>query len=416
MRARTHRSPRTILALTLVLALRRGVPGGRSTRRAPPRGVLGARPLPRPTEHSIDDLLAATSSPNMSVSRRGARSSDLGVTVEAEFAVGEYDIVILGAEDSIGLDTWLRREGYHLPASAARALRPYVAQGTKFFVAKVDVARVRFDEGRALLSPLRVHYQSEEFSLPIRLGLLNSPGTQDLIVHILSPDGRYETANYPNVFIPTNLEVDDGVRDHFGRFYASLFERVRRQRPDAVVTEYAWGARSCDPCPDGSYGLLPNHLYLLGADQRREFRRTRSRPDPRARRMRRSLGRGHILTRLHYRYDRGGADRDLVFRRAAPVVGGRGTPNQRARMPRDVRYASTNAFQARYAILHRWQGPIRCAAPRRGLWGGPAARGIPAARPALNLSQRRPTRRLAPFFPNSSVPPLRTRPWSAEEN
>jgi hypothetical protein len=52
----------------------------------------------------------------------------------------------------------------------------------KFFVAKVDPAKVKFEDGRAALSPLRFHYDSDEFNLPIRLGLANSSGTQDLIV------------------------------------------------------------------------------------------------------------------------------------------------------------------------------------------------------------------------------------------
>jgi hypothetical protein len=31
-----------------------------------------------------------------------------GVTIEAQFKVGEYDIVVLSAKDSTGLDRWLR--------------------------------------------------------------------------------------------------------------------------------------------------------------------------------------------------------------------------------------------------------------------------------------------------------------------
>ena len=36
--------------------------------------------------------------------------ASLGVTIEAKFAVAEYDIVILSAKDATGLDTWLRQE------------------------------------------------------------------------------------------------------------------------------------------------------------------------------------------------------------------------------------------------------------------------------------------------------------------
>jgi hypothetical protein len=124
----------------------------------------------------------------------------------------------------------------------------------KFFVAKVDTKKVKFVDGRAELSPLRFHYDSEEFNLPIRLGLANSSGTQDLIVSILGPSQRYEVANYKNVTIPTNLDVRDSVRTRFGEFYASLFDTTVRENPGAVVTEYAWAATTCDPCPGPQLG------------------------------------------------------------------------------------------------------------------------------------------------------------------
>src|SRR6188768_2884809 len=39
-----------------------------------------------------------------------AQEEDLGVTIEAKFVAGEYQILILSATDSSGLETWLRRE------------------------------------------------------------------------------------------------------------------------------------------------------------------------------------------------------------------------------------------------------------------------------------------------------------------
>ncbi len=117
-------------------------------------------------------------------SRRAERAVDLGVTVEAEFAVGEYEVVILSAKFSTGLEEWLHQENYKIPVGAETYLRPYVESGSKFFVAKVNVEKVTFKDGLAQLSPLRFHYQSDEFSLPVRLGLMNSEGKQDLLVHI----------------------------------------------------------------------------------------------------------------------------------------------------------------------------------------------------------------------------------------
>ena len=49
--------------------------------------------------------------------------------IEAQFAVGEYEIVILSAKDSTGLDAWLHRTHYKIPAGAEPLLRPYVEGG-----------------------------------------------------------------------------------------------------------------------------------------------------------------------------------------------------------------------------------------------------------------------------------------------
>lgn len=192
------------------------------------------------------------------------RGAGAQVVVEAEFTVGEYDIVILSASDSGALDTWLRDNGYRIPDGAEEVLRPYVASGMKFFVAKVDPTKVEFDDGRAMLSPLRVHYPSETFELPVRLGLLSSAGTQDLVVHVLARNQRYEVANYPNVTIPTNIDVADEVRTRFAETYAALFDRTLERNPGAVVTEYAWQATNCDPCPGPV--LTHSDLMTLGAD------------------------------------------------------------------------------------------------------------------------------------------------------
>jgi MYXO-CTERM domain-containing protein len=190
---------------------------------------------------------------------------DLGVKVEAQFEVGEYEIVILSAKDSSGLDTWLRENKYKIPENAEPALKPYVDAGSKFFVAKINVAKVKFEDGRASLSPLRFHYDTEKLELPVKLGLLNSGGTQDLIVYVIATD-RYAVANYPNVTIPTNLDVTENARASFGAFYASLYDRTLERNPGAVVTEYAWQASSCDPCPGDTQGMTGNDLASLGAD------------------------------------------------------------------------------------------------------------------------------------------------------
>ncbi len=331
---------------------------------------------------------------------------DHGVTIEAEFTVGEYEIVILSAKDSQGLDAWLREGKYKIPAGAEPYLRPYVAQGSKFFVAKVDPQKVQFANGQAQLSPLRFHYDSDRFALPIRLGLANSSGTQDLIVHILARGQRYEVANYGNVFIPTNLDVAEAARDRFGELYAALFDRTIARHPRSVVTEYAWDAGTCDPCPGPA--MLPGELSLLGADVLSGAAVTQGagqgpgagipqrRPGGRISGPRRWMS-GFVLTRLHARYTKDNLGEDLVFRAAPPVSGGREVPNAQGTLERGAKPDGVNNFQGRYAIRHPWGGPVACQSPRRGIWGGPpsgphqqtphVARDLAFARRGLKLRQ-----------------------------
>jgi hypothetical protein len=113
---------------------------------------------------------------------RAGRAKALGVKVEDSFAVGEYDIVVLSAAQSDGLETWLRENGYNIPAGASAALRPYVRQNMKFFVARVNLSE-QAKAGFQYLRPLQFAFTSEKFMLPMRLGMLNAQGPQDLIVY-----------------------------------------------------------------------------------------------------------------------------------------------------------------------------------------------------------------------------------------
>lgn len=324
-------------------------------------------PCARERARTVKRRPASVAGMAKSASRR-QEDADFGVKVEARFEVGEYEIVILSAEDSLGLYDWLGYNKYKIPDGAAKVLEPYVAGGMKFFVAKVDIEKVQYDKsGLTKLSPLRFHYDSETFNLPVRLGLLNSQGTQDLIVYILAQNQRYEVANYKNVFIPTNLRVRERTRFHFARFYTSLFDEVMRKNPGAVVTEYSWQATKCDPCPGPNAALQPWELATLGADVLGGVAQSM----PRGRRGRPvRMGSGYVLTRLHTRYSKKTLGEDLIFKAAPPVVGGREVYAGR-RLENSATEASINNFQARYIIRHRWRGKVACDNPRFGRWGGP---------------------------------------------
>jgi len=188
---------------------------------------------------------------------------DEKVHVEAAFTVDEYDIVILSATESGGLLVWLREHGYHVPMQATRALGPYIKQGLKFFVAKVNLEE-RERLGVQKLRPLQMAYDSPRFMLPIRLGMVNANGPQELTVYVLTPRGRVEPTNYRMVKAPTGQEVPMYVKSHFEEFSRAVFDHaVEKEGMRTVFLEYAWNAGWCDPC--ASSPLPPDELRQLGA-------------------------------------------------------------------------------------------------------------------------------------------------------
>jgi hypothetical protein len=264
----------------------------------------------------------------------------LGVTVEAAYTVGEYDIVILSAKESDGLETWLRTNGYHIPAGASRALQPYIRQNMKFFVAKVNLKEQKLT-GVQHLRPLQFAFESDRFMLPIRLGMINSKGPQELIVYLLTKEGRVETTNYRTVRLPSDREVPVYVKEEFGPFYKAMFDKsARDESMRAVFTEYVWNMGWCDPC--AANPLSTEELRNLGVFWLKDDGGS---PGPRGRRV--LPGGGPLpvmLTRLHLRYTPETFPEDLVFQETA----------------------DQENFQGRYVIRHPWSGdPGACREARR---------------------------------------------------
>lgn len=173
-----------------------------------------------PPQEEYEATVAYASPPG----RRNTGSVSQGVRIEAQFTVGEYEVLVLSANQSNGLEAWLHEHQYNIPQGAAPNLT-FETSGS-FSSAKVDIQKVHMDaNGVAELSPLRFHYDSQDFRLPVRLGLLNAPESQDLIVYLLSENQRYEVSNYPNAFIPTNLNVEERPAGHTSRSFTRSFSK-----------------------------------------------------------------------------------------------------------------------------------------------------------------------------------------------
>jgi len=134
------------------------------------------------------------------------------VAVVAQYKVDEYDVVILSATEARSLETWLVANGYRIPEGATKVLRSYIKQQMYFFVAKVDVTEQE-RLGFHYLRPIQVAYESPRFMLPLRLGMANASGAQDMLVFTLTRRGRVETTNYRTIAMPTDIDVPEFLKD-----------------------------------------------------------------------------------------------------------------------------------------------------------------------------------------------------------
>ncbi len=271
------------------------------------------------------------------------RARSLGVTIEAQYDVGEYDILILSAEESTGLVTWLTESGYRLPEGAEPVVGSYLKQGVRFFVAKVDLSE-QAKLGYSYLRPLQVAFETPKFMLPIRLGTVNAEGPQELFVFALTRRGRVETTNYRTVRLPTGQEIPTYVKNDFGDFYRDMFsQQVEKENMRAVFLEYAWDMAWCDPCAadplsqselrelgvfwlDGGPTVGPTGGPTVGPTGGRQVQP--------------SGPQNVFVTRLHVRYDAAHFPEDLFFQQTGD---------------------RTN-FQGRYVLRHAWTGNDRCPA------------------------------------------------------
>ncbi len=258
-------------------------------------------------------------------SQDALRAKALGVTIEASYTVGEYDILILSAQQSSGLETWLRQNGYRIPAGASEVIGSYLKQNVRFFVAKVNLGE-QSRLGFSYLRPLQIAYESPKFMLPIRLGMVNAKGPQDLFVYALTRNGRVETTNYRTTKLPADIDLPVYLKQpgEFAGFYKAMFTRqVSVEDGRAVFLEYAWDMKWCDPC--AADPLSNDELRRLGVfwtdggDNR----------PPNV-----------FLSRLHVRYDNAHFPEDLVFQETADRA----------------------TFQGRYVLRHAWTGGDSCEA------------------------------------------------------
>ena len=180
--------------------------------------------------------------------------------------------------------------------------------------------------------------------LPIRLGMANADGDQDMIVYAFTKKGRIECTNYRTVSLPTGKNIPLFVQNNFSSFYSNLFQHQWSKEGKAIaMLEYAWDVSpknyvKCDPCvatAPSTQDLVQAGVWWINRDWS-DYSDINEEED---------YSDNVYFTRLHIRYNREKFPQDLMFQV---------TPN-------------TENYQARYVITHPATGDFSCDAGKKYL-------------------------------------------------
>jgi len=255
---------------------------------------------------------------------------------------------------------------------------------------------------------------------------------------VLHPSDRFEVANYPNVYPPTNVSVDASVKERLGDFYAGVHDALLVKNPKGVLVEYAWPTiKHCgEPCPNAP--LKIHELLSLGADvleadvpeaeknpkpaelldtEKEQLKEADKETRVRMEQQRKEVARrqallarnNYVITRLHHRYDAQGLPSDIELRAAGPVKGGVAVPaGPSAEAPGAVEAAPENRLQIRYNVGYPSKKVVQCEAPQRWRWGIPPAsyRGLRKTWTARDLAYKKRDRFALKDVIKSGVPLL----------
>jgi MYXO-CTERM domain-containing protein len=330
-------------------------------------------------------------------------AKELFLDVKARQKEGEYKFTLL--EPGANVIEWLSSHGYKSPEGASAALQPYGAM--RPLVAEVDPKRIELVGGdRAQLSPVRFATAQPFDTIPSRLGLLNAPKQQELLIYVIDPESRYEAKNYPTIFPPTNVHIDFSAKERMGEFYNALYDIILTKHPQSFLAEFAWPADGCgQPC--ATEPLMIHELLSLGADvfeqsvpeaerhpkppeltkdEEKAFKETIKELKPKeklertktfkeerimvAERQALVARHKYLVSRLHYRYDSKTLPKDPQIGTAVAASGGHAQPKGKdGEASTEIKTGDANKLQIRYNNFHPYVPVIQCPQPDRYRWG-----------------------------------------------
>ena len=125
----------------------------------------------------------------------GSNSTSPPVQVVNQEVVGPYEVVTLKATDAGALNTWLKDHGYAVPADIQSVIDAYIKEQFDFVA-----LRLLPNKDVNAMQPVRVVTPGADANLPLRMVAAGVGAKVGIILYVIG-EGRYQTANYPNLAI-----------------------------------------------------------------------------------------------------------------------------------------------------------------------------------------------------------------------
>lgn len=184
------------------------------------------------------------------------------IKMKTEYAEGEYEVLTIPANKNEELEDWLIEKGYKISKQTFSAIDGYLNRKMKFILVKISL-KEKVKSDFVFLRPIQIEFESPNFILPIPLTKTNDRFSQDVLIYLLTRQGRVEMTNFHNATVPSQVQLPFYIERDFKGFYqAMLLEQFKKSEKKLIFTEYA-GSVS-DKNSDVQKALSIEELQKLG--------------------------------------------------------------------------------------------------------------------------------------------------------
>lgn len=130
-----------------------------------------------------------------------------GVQVLHKGTVGPYETATLSATDPNALNQWLEDNGYSVPDDIQPTIDAYVTEKFDFIALKLQPGA-----GVQQMKPVRIVSPGALYALPLRMVAAGTGSNVGVVLYVIG-EGRMQTANFENGYVPPSLVTWDFLSD-----------------------------------------------------------------------------------------------------------------------------------------------------------------------------------------------------------